>query len=1089
MIKKAASILAIFLMFAVSSFGKDVIVKNDNGTPRTSGYESRPDWEESVLLNPDGPCQVKEIHIYLTGDQASTDEFRVMGDPAEGAYPPTLWVKNYNTLIPPIQIDYDGNPGWRKIKVDDLRLGGLDRVWIIHGQNFNGPWIALDTEGSSSHSWYMDPNNNNQLGFPGVYYRAGSNFMVRLVVEYTYPTDSTSQGPPPPSFVDVTEKVGIINNGNVPGSGIVSITDWNKDGYSDLTISTLFYENNGDGTFKNISDNMKTPGQPVWADVDNDGNLDCFSRRGMNRDKMFWGKSDGTLEEDTDSTLILDQPTVTPMWLDYNRDGLLDLFIAYGRTSNQGQETYYPDQLFKNLGNRKFENVTDAAKISDGEPAPYYDCWGASICDYNNDLLPDVFVATYRLAPDLLYKNNGDGTFNEVGQETGARGAPTAQAGYFGHGMGSDWGDYNNDGAVDLAVGNLGHPDWRGQVSNPSLIFKNEGPPDYNFQNVQPEIGLKFFEMNAGMCWADLNLDGYLDLFHCQYSYDKKGDGVDRLSRLYINQGPENDYELKDLTWEYGATIHGAWSPVRLDYDNDGDMDLLIASAKENVKLFRNDLPSKGKWLQIKLNGSPENNVNMDAFGSSITVYAGGKSFLRSHPGSIMNARASQSTNICHFGLGDVEKIDSVVITYPDGKKLNLNDLKVNGKYTVNYDGSYEAELMAPRLISPGNYTYGIDKGTTSRLTANVAAETDTVTIMMSRDKAFKDVLYNETMSKKNGKVTGEVFINVSYLACNTYYWKAIASDDQGNTAESSVWEFTVCQPKPGKLQLTEPSNSATDVSAKPIFRWEAAEYKASYGTANTMYIFQLSDSPDFSNIIKTDTVSELKFTVTDFLDPETEYHWRVAADNNGLTGEWSDIYSFTTAAAPKSVILTSPANNAEDVDLRPKLYWESVDDADRYQLLVALDAEFNDTLVWAPDVIFTPKKLTEDLPDSTDIYWKVRAISAGGPGEWSETWMFTTKKDMSSVYEHKLTGISVQNVPNPFSGSTTFELNLSKTADIRLEIFDNLGNKIETVADEYLETGYHLFVWEPSNLPSGSYYYRLQTNEGITGGIIIYNK
>ncbi|MFA6233980.1 MAG: CRTAC1 family protein, partial [Bacteroidota bacterium] len=343
-------------------------------------------------------------------------------------------------------------------------------------------------------------------------------------------------------------------------------------------------------------------------------------------------------------------------------------------------------------GDGSFSDVTAAAGIAAAEPSPYYDCWGASACDYNNDGFTDIFVSTYRLAPDLLYRNNGNGTFTEVGASTGVRGVATDAPQYFGHGMGSDWGDFDNDGLSDLVVGNLGHPDWRGGVSNPSLIFHNDNT--IRFTEMHHDMGLKFREMNAGVTWADLDCDGWLDVWQSQYSYSKEGEGGEpgRYSRVYMNGGAP-DFTLLDRTWHFGCKVHGAWTVSRLDFDNDGDIDLLVASQHEGVKLFRNDLPRNGRWLAMRLSGSPADGVPMNAFGTRVVVHADGRMFTRTLSTSSAGSRTATNSTELHFGLGSAVAIDSVVIHYPNGAILRLTTLSPDKRYAVAYNGQVSTGL------------------------------------------------------------------------------------------------------------------------------------------------------------------------------------------------------------------------------------------------------------------------------------------------------------------------------------------------------------------------------------------------------------
>jgi enediyne biosynthesis protein E4 len=688
-------------------FSQPVVVKVDNGTYRGynvgNGNVPLTNFEESAILLPAGPCTVNKVLVYYAGAVAALDTLYVVGDPSEGALPPTSFVWSYNTLIPPIMVNYPGTPGWYEFDVrgSGLRSDGYDRIVIQHRIKRVGPFFGVDNDGTSTPlaSFLYDPVSTNTLGFPGVYYRSSNDYMIRLEVVYEHPSGNTSAPPPAPTMVDVTKQAGITDgSGNVMNAARVSVADWNGDGFDDIAVGANFFQNQKDGSFRRVDLGIAA-GASVWADIDNDGKLDCYAVNGGAGDKVYHNAGNGQFTDITAQTKIANPyPTVTPMWADLNNDGWLDLFIANGRTESGGQETYYPDQLWLSNGDGSFRNATASAGIAAGEPSPYYDCWAASACDYNDDNRIDLFVATYRLAPDLLYRNSASGVFSEVGAATGLRGVPTAAPQYFGHGAGTEWGDLNNDGYEDLVVGNLGHPDWRGMVSNPSLIFLNGGRPGFTFEETHHELGLKFFEMNFGVVLLDLDLDGTLDIWHCQYAYNAAGASGEptRRSRMYLNRGAPA-FSLHDATWELGCNIHGAWTAARLDYDNDGDMDLVVASPTGGLLLFRNDVARAGRFLGIRLTGSPADKVAMDATGAKIVVYAGGRQFYRANPSGGTGTTASQNSNEYHFGLGNAPAIDSVVVRYPNGSRRAYTTLQPDKKYTLAYDGtiSTDAESLA----------------------------------------------------------------------------------------------------------------------------------------------------------------------------------------------------------------------------------------------------------------------------------------------------------------------------------------------------------------------------------------------------------
>lgn len=671
---------ALCFLLVLSTLSAQVTLLRDNGTPK--GIHNNPGWEESVILQPEGPCSVVAVEIYFAGSSPASDTIFVVGDPSEGAVPPTGWVWSYNTLVPPFVIQYDGTPGWKRFDLSEMniRSDGYDRIILQHRIDQGGLNWFVDNDAQSQPygSFLMDPNTNNSLGFPGSYYLASGDFMVRLVVEYDFPQGEGSAPPPAPTMVEATREAGITDDaGEYITSSRVSVADWNGDGWDDIAAGSRFFQNNGDGTFTRVDPGISASAS-VWGDYDNDGDLDCYAARGgTNDDYLYRNNGDGTFTEViAESGISNPAPTITPIWFDYDHDGFLDLFISNGRTGDFPNEIFYQDKLWINNGDGTFTDVTEAIGLAAGEPDPNYDCWGASPTDYNGDGWTDIFVATYRLAPDQLYRNEQGLGMTDVGAEAGVRGEPTADPSLFGHGIGTEWADYNNDGLIDLTVGNLGHPDWRGRVSNPSLVYRNDGAPDYRFTEVHRNLGIKFYEMNAGVVWGDFDQDGYQDLFHCQYSYQKEGASGEprRLSRLYRSGGPEAGWAMQDITWHTGLLVHGAWTAARLDYDRDGDLDLVVASPREALHLYRNEMQHQGNSIVIRLKGDAGRKIPQDGYGTRVTVFSGDAQYFRELQGGGSGATGSQNSNALHFGVGDVEVADSIRVQWPDGTaKVYLN--------------------------------------------------------------------------------------------------------------------------------------------------------------------------------------------------------------------------------------------------------------------------------------------------------------------------------------------------------------------------------------------------------------------------------
>lgn len=683
-----------------------------SGTQGTA-YAQAISYEETVYLHPDKPGKLKKLYIFLAGVQNRVDTLRVIGDPSDGYLPGTWWVSGYlkyNTYAEFI-INYQGDQTWYELDVSNLNLdiGGLNRVGLQHIIKEGGPFFLQD--GNLDHNasylnnvFTPNPNFYNIAGTM-LQYSAG-DFFIQAEIEW-------EEDKAEPQLVDVTEQMGLLNEDQTKiTANNATIVDINKDGFDDIVLRGKFFINDSGNGFIDRSEDYSdiTGTNLIFADLDNDGFLDAYSGTGNANDKIFWGNENGFTEQ-TSEDLKLDRPTDSPLFFDYDLDGDLDIFIAYRRRTVNGSEVYFKKELFENKGNREFVNVSDITAIG-SEQATEMDTYGANVIDIDNNGRPDIFVATYRLAPDLMFMNF-DGYFLNVASTTKLEGNPTASAGYFGHGMGSDWGDYNNDGLMDLAVGNLGHPDSRGAASNPSLVFRNA--EDNIFTEVHKQLGIKFFEMNSGVTWVDLNNDGYLDLWHNQYSYEKLNESANNYSRVYINGGPEQSFRFEDRTYQLGALIHGSWTAQRIDFDNDGDQDLLVCSAQENVKLFENRIEDQGSFIKIRLDGSNEENLNNNAYGSTVKITTDKGTFTKQLMGTQNTGRYSQSSDELIFGLGDATEISTIELRFANGIKRAITNVPLNTALnvsaeptSVNYDLSDDL-LLYPNPAKNNLIVSGID--------------------------------------------------------------------------------------------------------------------------------------------------------------------------------------------------------------------------------------------------------------------------------------------------------------------------------------------------------------------------------------------
>jgi tetratricopeptide (TPR) repeat protein len=471
------------------------------------------------------------------------------------------------------------------------------------------------------------------------------------------------------TFTDVTEKSGLAS---IKG-GRVAWGDYDGDGFDDLLVDGhRLFRNNQDGTFTEVTHAAglkETSGATggVWADFNNDGFLDFYMMTGGgNSPGRFWkNRGDGTFMDITHRAIHrLDHyPTEGAAWGDYNGDGWVDLYLAnyekpYSQAIHLGIGT--PDILWKNNGDETFSDITQEAGLVTLEKM---NGRGVNWGDYNNDGLLDLFVSNYRLDPNFLWRNNGDGSFTNVAQEQGVEGRE--KRGHYGHTIGSEWGDYDNDGDLDLFSANLAHPRYIG-YSDKSMLLENIGLPDYRFRDRAKEAGIRYQETHSDPSFADYDNDGDLDLFITAIYPKAK-------SVLYRNKGQG---KFEDVTWRAGVRVSNSWGSAFADFDGDGDLDLVVGS-HDGIRLFAND-GNKNHWLHVRVAGR---SCNQDGIGSRVVVKSHALQQIREVQGG--KGTGAQHSLPVEFGLGDYNGPVDLEIRNACGQAIRRAGVTPNQMVTV----------------------------------------------------------------------------------------------------------------------------------------------------------------------------------------------------------------------------------------------------------------------------------------------------------------------------------------------------------------------------------------------------------------------
>ncbi|UCF09132.1 MAG: VCBS repeat-containing protein [Thermoplasmata archaeon] len=489
------------------------------------------------------------------------------------------------------------------------------------------------------------------------------------------------------TFTNVSEDLGLSG---VRGDSF-AWGDYNNDGFQDLLVKGgRLFRNSGppEWHFTEVTGEvgLEGSGYAVWGDYNNDGYLDFYA---AGHPYEYWdtlwmnqGPPDYTFINVTESAGNMNDgmPGLAAGWADYDRDGYIDLYVVNWRDD---ADIRYPDVLWHNNGNGTFSDVTVAAGVFEGDNP--YAGMGVNWGDYNNDGWPDIHVSNYLVTPNYLYENNKDGTFTDVAFEKNAAGEAMGGQ-YFGHTAGSSWADYDHDGDLDMWVSNLAHTtDPRGFYTDYSQMLRNDGPSaGYSFTDVRDDTGIEKKpymsedELHFGIAWGDYDNDGDYDMFIPQIK-----NYVDyAYSFFFENNG---DGTFTDVSDDVGVRVWDSDGACWADYNNDGYIDLITEGkyhyegGKYEVRLFRNNGGSTNHWLEVELNASVS---NLAAIGARISVTYNGITQMKEVEGGT-SGHAYQHSLIQHFGFGNYHGPVDIRISWPSGEEGRVNSVLLDQKITV----------------------------------------------------------------------------------------------------------------------------------------------------------------------------------------------------------------------------------------------------------------------------------------------------------------------------------------------------------------------------------------------------------------------
>lgn len=422
------------------------------------------------------------------------------------------------------------------------------------------------------------------------------------------------------------------------------------------------------------------------GDYNNDGHPDIFITC-VGQSRLFRNTGKGTFVDATRASGLVGRQgfSTSALWFDYDRDGLLDLFVCnYVRWSAEhdvfcsldGKNKSYctPEAyrgetcwLFRNRGNGTFEDVTATSGVFDSSSKSL----GVAMLDYDADGWPDLLVAN-DTQPNKLYRNQRNGTFKEVGVETGVAFSADGKARA---GMGVDAAHFDNSGRVGVAITNF---------DNEMIgLYRASKPGDYADVAIPAGVGgPSRSTLGFGCVFADLNLDGALDLVAVNGHIDETvrnirgGIGYAQPPHLFLNN---DNGSFRDVAAEVGTEFRAAKVGRGLaigDFDRDGDDDLLITTNNGPAYLYRNDQTSGNKSIRFRLVGTKS---NRDAIGATVKITSGGATQTRVVKSG--SSYLSQSELPVTFGLGKRDRVERLVIEWPSGATEEHKNLSTGRAY------------------------------------------------------------------------------------------------------------------------------------------------------------------------------------------------------------------------------------------------------------------------------------------------------------------------------------------------------------------------------------------------------------------------
>ncbi|WP_411894828.1 FG-GAP-like repeat-containing protein [Winogradskyella sp. A2] len=530
-------------------------------------------------------------------------------------------------------------------------------------------------------------------------------------------------------FKEKAQELGVnVNCDNTFLGNGVAFFDYDNDGWDDITVASVegdpvhFFKNiNGNFVYHNLNivNNNQRNKQINWVDIDNDGDNDLFITSDNSGNRLFENLGNMIMSEITSTSGMLTDifPYYGASWGDYNNDGYLDVFISI-------RDQNIPNILYKNNGDKTFT----LANLEAGLLTTGFMSFCSAFLDYDNDGDQDIYVANDKVNyPNLMYRNNGDGTFTEVGLNTGS--------GIYVDAMTVTVEDLNNDGWLDIYVTN---------DNDDSILLINN--TDGTFLDLASSYGVTFNSIGWGAVFMDAENDMDLDLY---VSGGTNGAFPQYLSSAFYENQNDGTFDLingaipNDLAESYSNAIG--------DLDNDGYSDFVVNHINHNnIFIWNNTSPQSNNWLKVKLEGTTS---NRNGIGSFIEISINGNKQYRYT--CLGEGYLSQNSATEQFGLGTDTMIDYVKVKWLSGNEDILYNISANQTLNI-VEGS---SLSTDEFDNSVAFTY-YPNPVKNTLTLNAQNNIENVRMY--------NMLGQEVMNAQPQAVDSD--IDVSSLQTGTYF-------------------------------------------------------------------------------------------------------------------------------------------------------------------------------------------------------------------------------------------------------------------------------------------------------------------------------